>query len=211
MLNRREMLAAAIVTGLAACSNGRSATTLPTSLPTGAPTMPRTTAVTTTRATSTTTTTTAPPTTTTEPLPVPAPAPDPRANEPRIEIGSIAIPKIEVAKSMYEGVSLNTLDIGPGHWPGTAMPGQRGNVVVAGHRTSHDKPFRHLDLLVPGDQVVMGTLAGSFTYVVSSTEIVTPDAIRIIEQTDAYTATLFACHPVGSTKERIVVHLTLAP
>jgi sortase A len=47
-------------------------------------------------------------------------------------------------------------------------------------------------------------------YRVTSTEVVTPDAIRIIDQTAAFTATLFACHPVGSTRERIVVHLELS-
>ena len=158
--------------------------------------------------TSTSTTTTVAPTTT-EPLPVPAPAPDPRANEPTIELGGMEIAKIGMQKTMYEGVSLTVLDIGPGHWPGTAMPGHRGNVVVAGHRTSHDRPFRNIDQLVVGDEVVFTTLEGRFVYEVTGTEVVDPTAIRIIEQTDGYTATLFACHPPGSTKERIVVHLKM--
>jgi sortase A len=89
------------------------------------------------------------------------------------------------------------------------MPGHVGNVVIGGHRTSHDKPFRNIDQLLPGDDVVLNTLEGRFVYEVTSTEVVTPDAIWIIDQTAAFTATLFACHPVGSTKERIVVHLEL--
>ena len=111
--------------------------------------------------------------------------------------------------TMLEGIRLTTLDRGPGHWPGTAMPGRAGNVVVAGHRTSHTKPFRRLDALAPGDEVIFTMPDGRFVYRVVGTEIVTPDRIDITNQTSAKTATLFACHPPGSTKQRIVVHLVL--
>jgi sortase A len=142
------------------------------------------------------------------PAPIDVPA-DSRGAEPVIELGSIAIPKIGVEERMFEGIRLTTLDRGPGHWPGTAMPGGIGNVVVAGHRTSHSKPFRKLDQLVPGDQVVFTTGDGVFTYDVTSTEIVEPTATYIVDQTPEKTATLFACHPAGSTKFRIVIHLAL--
>lgn len=105
---------------------------------------------------------------------------------------------------------MTTLDRGPGHWPGTAMPGEVGNVVVAGHRTSHQADFRHLDQLVPGDDVVFNTEAGVITYKVTGTQIVQPDAIWIVDPTATPTATLFACHPLGSTAQRIVVNLELA-
>ena len=160
--------------------------------------------------TSTTTTTLAATTTTIEPLPVPARAPAPHAPEPRVELGTIEIPKIGVSMMMFEGVSLTALDRGPGHWPGTAMPGHRGNVVVAGHRTSHTKPFRNIDKLAPGDEVIFTTPEGRYVYKVTMTEVVRPSALRIIDQTPASTATLFACHPPGSTRERLVVHLQLA-
>jgi sortase A len=141
-------------------------------------------------------------------LPIPVPAPvDSRGEEPVVELGTLEIPKIGLNTTMYEGIRLTTLDRGPGHWPGTAMPGEPGNVVVAGHRVSHDKPFRNVDKLAPGDQVIFTTPDGRYVYEVTSTEIVPPDAIRIIDQTDDKTATLFACHPPGSTRERIVVHL----
>ena len=140
--------------------------------------------------------------------PIAAPS-DSRGKEAVIQVGSIEIPKIGLSTTMYEGIRLTTLDRGPGHWPGTAMPGAVGNVVVGGHRTSHDKPFRNIDKLQPGDQVIFDTANGRFVYAVTSTEIVTPDAIRIIDQTADKTATLFACHPIGSTRQRIVVHLTL--
>lgn len=90
------------------------------------------------------------------------------------------------------------------------MPGSIGNVVIGGHRTSHDKPFRNIDQLVAGDDVVLTTTEGRFVYKVTSTEVVKPNAIWIIDQTPAFTATLFACHPVGSTRERFVVHLELS-
>ena len=155
--------------------------------------------------------TTVPPTTIPAALPVPAEVPaDPRAKVPIVQVGTIEIPKIGVSKPMFDGVTLTVLDNGPGHWTGTALPGQMGNVVVAGHRTSHDRPFRNIDQLVAGDEVIFTTADGRFVYLVTSTEVVLPTAVEIIDQTPAYTATLFACHPVGSTRERIVVHLALA-
>ncbi len=140
-----------------------------------------------------------------------SPPADPNAAEPLVELGTIEIPRIGVTKSMYEGITLTTLDHGPGHWPGTALPGSQGNVVIAGHRVSHDKPFRNLDKLEPGDEVIMTTDAGRFVYQVTGTDIVYPDALWIVDQTADYTATLFACHPPGSTRQRIVVHLAYTP
>jgi sortase A len=204
-MKRRVALASLATLALVACGNDE-----PQAAPTVAPSTTRATTSTSSSSTTSSTTTTLPPTTTTEPLPVPLPPPDPHADEPIVEVGIIEIPKIEVTKTMFEGVSLTVLDHGPGHWPGTAMPGHRGNVVIAGHRTSHDRPFRRLDELVPGDEMFLSTLEGRFRYLVVSTEVVDPTAIRIIEQRDGHTATLFACHPPGSTKERIVVQLELA-
>jgi sortase A len=191
-------------------STTRSATTSTTS--TTVPPSTTSTSTSTTSTTSTSTTTIAAATTVPATLPAPEdPPPDPRAPEARVELGSIEIPKIGVTKSIFEGVTLTTLDHGPGHWPGTAMPGQPGNAVIAGHRVSHDKPFRNIDQLEPGDDVIFNTAAGRFVYKVTSTEIVYPDAVWIVDQTADATATLFACHPVGSTKQRIVVHLAYAP
>jgi sortase A len=143
-------------------------------------------------------------------LPVPQAPPDPRAKEAVVELGTIQIPRLGLNKPFYEGVTLATLNRGPGHWPGTALPGTVGNVVLGGHRTSKGRPFRHLEQLMPGDEVIFTTGAGQFLYRVTRTEIVTPESMWIINQTEAYTATLFACHPVGSTKERIVVFLELS-
>ena len=147
------------------------------------------------------------PATTVAVIPSPVPPPNANAVEPMAELGSIEIPKIGLTHSMFEGVTLSTLNHGPGHWPGTAEPGQVGNMVIAGHRVSHDHPFEDIDQLAPGDEVIVNNTVGRFVYQVTSTEIVTPDSLWIIDQTADRTATLFACHPKGSTRQRIVVHL----
>lgn len=152
-----------------------------------------------------------PPPTAAPPLSVPiAPPPEDGNVDSQEELGSIEIPRIDLQRTMYEGIRLSTLDRGPGHWPGTAMPGDLGNVVVAGHRVSHNEDFRNLDQLEPGDEVIFNTASGRHTYHVLSTEVVGPEAIWIVDQTPAATGTLFACHPPGSTRQRIVVHLELA-
>lgn len=151
------------------------------------------------------TSTTAVPTTVT--LPTPIMPPPEYQREPELVVGRISIPRLELDLEMFRGITLPTLDKGPGHWPGTAMPGQPGNVVVAGHRVSSTRPFRYIDELVEGDVVTFTVDGVESRYVVTGHEIVTPDAIRIIEQTPEKTATLFACHPPGSTEFRWVVHL----
>lgn len=142
----------------------------------------------------------------TEPIDPPA---DAHADEPVIEMGTIAIPAIGVEMTMYEGIRLTTLDLGPGHWPGTALPGQAGNVVVGGHRTSKHRVFRNIDQLVAGDEIIFTDGDGVFTYVVDRVEIVEPTDIWIVDPTPTPTATLFACHPPGSTAQRIAVFADL--
>jgi sortase A len=166
--------------------------------------------------------TTAPPTTiqvaptsavpTTVALPVPIKSPgDPLAPEPDIVLGTLDIPKIGVHKTLRDGIRLTTLDKSPGHWPGSALPGQVGNMVIAGHRVTHDKPFRNIDKLVAGDDVTITLADGKVvSYKVSSTEVVANTALWIVDQTSESTGTLFACHPPGSARERFVVHLKLA-
>lgn len=159
------------------------------------------------------------------PLPIPSDAPQDNGPEPQQYYGQLMIPAIGVDSPFIEGIRISTLDNGPGHWPGTAMPGELGNVVVAGHRTSHNADFRRLDELVPGDLVIFDMQAGSgiptatvadpdpfmgrYVYEVTSIEIVGPNAMWIVSQTYRHQATLFACHPPGSVAERIVAHLDL--
>ncbi len=139
-------------------------------------------------------------------LPTPVPPPrDPRAPTPVVDVGSIAIPAVGLDATMREGVTLTIIDLGPAHWPGSAMPGEQGNVVVAGHRTIRSRPFADLDRLVVGDEIVFRTSAGTFTYRVTRSLVVEPHDLWIIEPTPEYTVTLFACHPKGSARQRFVV------
>lgn len=212
MTRRRWALTVGLVLLASACSSS-SASPVPSTLgavpSTAAPTTAPTTAPppTTEPAPSTTEGSTLPPPP--DVLPTPAPVPEPGAREPEVVLGTIEIPKIGVRKYLFQGITDHTLDKGPGHWPGTALPGHVGNAVVAGHRTSKDRPFRDLDQLVPGDEIIYETLDGRFVYRVTATTIVDPYALWITTQTEARTTTLFACHPPGSTRQRIVVFAEL--
>ncbi len=210
--NRRFLLA--LLSGLLLIS-GCLAVVLHTTEPARAadsPVLPA--AAPTTTTTVETTTTTAPP-----PTAVPVAAPsrpvrpprDPYAAEPIRQIGSIEIPKIGLSHPVFEGISLRNIDQGPSHWPGTALPGQAGNAVFAGHRVTHTHPFRNIDQLVPGDDVFFDIGGVRSHYVVTGHEVVRPTEVRIADQTAEPTATLFACHPPHSATYRYVVHLALAP
>lgn len=156
--------------------------------------------------------TVAPTTTTTiATLPVPeALPPYAYAETPQIVLGSLEIPKLGVVGELQEGMTLTAINRGPSHWPGTAMPGRPGNVVVAGHRTTYSRPFHDLDLLVAGDRVLFHMKDGTtYTYEVRGVVIVPAEAIGIAAQDWAHTATLFACHPKGSATHRVVAKLRL--
>jgi len=168
-------------------------------------------------------TTAAPADPTTTPPPAPAPsrfdpfagsAPAvPVASRPGLMVtGQIEIPKIGLVHTTYEGNTLPVIDHGPSHWPGTAMPGEIGNTVFAGHRVTHTHPFLNLDQLQPGDSVIFTTAAGRFAYVVDEIIIVTPDQLWIVDQTPNATFTIFGCHPKHQKTHRIVArgHLVAA-
>ena len=126
-----------------------------------------------------------------------------------IELGSIEIPRIGLTRSMFEGIRLSTLDNGPGHWPGTAMPGEIGNVVVAGHRVSHNRTSATSTSCCPATRSSCRPVAAGTCTTCGPRRSSRPTPIWIVDQTHARTATLFACHPPGSVRERIVVHLEL--
>jgi sortase A len=156
-------------------------------------------------ATSTTTTTTEPPVEL-PPLPVPAPLPtNAFAPTPEVVIGHITIPRLNVDVPLHQGMTLTAINRGPSHWEGTALPGQVGTMVIAGHRTTYSRPFYDLDLVEPGDEMVFEFEGETFTYVADRTEIVADDALWIADQHYEFTAVTFACHPKGSARQRIVV------
>jgi LPXTG-site transpeptidase (sortase) family protein len=143
-------------------------------------------------------------------LPAKAPAvADERAPSQIIQIGRIQIPSIHIDHTIFEGVTLTVVDHGPGHWPGSAMPGDPGNTVFAGHRTTHDKPFGDLDLVKVGDQITFELGGRRAVYKVTRNFIVDGTDTDIALPTAEPTMTLFACHPKGSAAQRIVVQGTL--
>ena len=143
-------------------------------------------------------------------LPQPEPSPsDPYAPTPEVVHGTLEIPAIGLSQPLHEGVTLTAINRGPSHWPGTAMPGEVGNVVVAGHRTTYTKPFWALNELERGDELIFTIDGERIVYVLDRTEIVYPTDIQIIDQSHARTATLFACHPRGSARQRIVGHFEI--
>jgi sortase A len=195
------LISTALVSGCSS-SNNDSTEAISTSL------APTTTVAATTTSTSTTTTTvySGPPTLAPgESVPVPEGLPPDDFVEPEVIIGELVIPALLLSQTIYKGVTLPTLDKGVGYWPGTAMPGHVGNVVLGGHRVSKKKPFRNIDVLVPGDEIYITTAEGTFVYAVTRTQIVEPTETWIINQGETATLTLFACHPPHSTKQRIVV------
>lgn len=117
----------------------------------------------------------------------------------------IEIPAIGVDKVVVEGVALSDLKRGPGHFPGTPMPGQPGNAAIAGHRTTYGAPFHRLDELNPGDEIKVTTLQGEFQYTVSEQLIVEPSQVEVLEDYGDNRLTLAACHPKYSAAQRIVV------
>ena len=145
------------------------------------------------------------------PLPYPIPIPaDSYAPEPVVEIGTMDIPAIGLKHRIFQGVTLHNIDRGPSHWTGSALPGEMGNTVFAGHRSTHSEPFRRVHDLKPGDTVIFTVHGNRTIYKVTGHLVVTPADSWIADQTTAYTGTLYACHPIGSTAERYVVRLALA-
>ncbi len=120
----------------------------------------------------------------------------------------IEIPAIGVDEIVVSGVRPNDLQKGPGHFPRTPMPGQLGNAAIAGHRTTYGSPFRQVDKLQPGDEIVVRTAQGGFVYLVTGTEIVSPQDSHVVSTIDPDTAnlTLVSCHPVFSAAQRIIVY-----
>jgi len=94
---------------------------------------------------------------------------------------------------------------GPGHIPETAYPGQPGNCVISGHRTTYGAPFRHIEQLANGDEIILVTAENEYTYEVYDQRIVLPTDLTVLEQSGEPKLTLTACHPWYSAAERIVV------
>jgi sortase A len=119
-------------------------------------------------------------------------------------IGRLSVPRLHLSAMVREGVDRNTLLLAVGHIPATALPGEPGNVGVAGHRDSF---FRGLRDLRKGDEIQFSTLQGGFTYMVESIIIVQPDNVAVLAPSTENMLTLVTCYPfsyVGSAPRRFV-------
>lgn len=124
-------------------------------------------------------------------------------------VALLQIPAIDVNKAVVEGVAEADLAEGPGHYPGTPLPGQAGNAAIAGHRTTFGGPFYSLNRLRAGDLILVTTRQGSFRYRVQRLFRVLPTDVSIIAPTRAAMLTLTTCAPRFSARERLVVQATL--
>ncbi len=136
--------------------------------------------------------------------------PDPNAGPIAVGdgIARIVIPRLGLDAIVVELADMEdneSLKEGPGHIPGTAYPGQVGNCVISGHRTTYGAPFRNINELQPGDDIVLRTAAGDFTYKVTETRIIEPTDLSVLEQGTDRRVTLTACHPWYSASQRIIV------
>lgn len=124
-------------------------------------------------------------------------------------VGRIRMPRIGVSTVVVAGTDPKDLRRGPGHYPATPLPGARGTVGIAGHRTTYGAPFRRVDRLRRGDRVKVDMPYGSFTYEVERTRIVPPTATWVTDRVSYDRLILSACHPLYSAAKRIVVFARL--
>lgn len=133
--------------------------------------------------------------------------------EPEVPVGEpfarLIIDRIALDAVVFEGVDRTTLKSGPGHMPGTPLPGQPGNAVISGHRTTYGRPFYDLDLLVVGDEIEVETALGISTYSVREILIVAPTDVWVADHIDGAWLTLTTCHPRFSAAQRLIIQAEL--
>ena len=120
-------------------------------------------------------------------------------------IGRVELPSIDRGYYVVEGTDKPSLRKGPGHYEDTPLPGERGTVGIAGHRTTYGAPFRKIDKLDPGDPVIVEMTYGTFVYRVERTRIVDPSELSVKRKVSFDRLILSACHPLYSAAQRIVV------
>ena len=132
-------------------------------------------------------------------------------------LGIIGIPKIGVTQYVVEGVGVDDLRKGPGHYPSTQFPGHEGNSAIAGHRTTYGAPFGNLDQLAVGDEIDVTTLQGKFKYRVTSQRAVDPSEVSVLSPSpdparpghQLATLTLTTCNPKYSAAQRLIIRAQL--
>jgi sortase A len=125
-------------------------------------------------------------------------------------LGRVVIPRIGARFVFVSGTQSGDLRKGPGHYVDTALPGERGTVGIAGHRTTYLAPFRNINKLEAGDRIELAMPYGKFTYTVAGTRIVSPRDVSVLRHRSGDWLVLTACHPLYSAAKRIVVSARLA-
>jgi sortase A len=123
--------------------------------------------------------------------------------------GEIRMPSLGSDYVVVEGTEEEPLRQGPGHYPETEVPGQPGTVAIAGHRTTYLAPFRDINQLERGDEIVIDMSYARFTYRFEKQEIVEPTQTDVIDDVGHDRLVLSACHPLYSAEERIIVFARL--
>ena len=120
-----------------------------------------------------------------------------------------SIERLEEGWNVVEGVRRRDLKTGAGHMPWTPLPGQPGNSVISGHRTTYGAPFQELDTLVAGDRIEVDTALGTHVYEVRESIIVKPTEVWVTEPRAGAWLTLTTCDPKFSARQRLVVFAEL--
>jgi len=151
------------------------------------------------------------------------PSPSPSYDIKHVPIGAglavLRIPRFgpDYDKVIVQGVGTEDLKRGPGHYPGSAFPGEVGNFVVSGHRTTYGAPFNRIDELRAGDPIVVQTATNWYVYRVTASEIVQPTAVDVVspvphhigEKATAAVMTMTTCNPKYSAAQRLIVYASL--
>ena len=124
-------------------------------------------------------------------------------------IGRIELPKLGQSFDVVQGTDTVSLEKGPGHYAATALPGLGQTVAIAGHRTTYLAPFRRINELRPGDQIILTMPYARFAYVVQKTQVVLPTALWVTRNVGYERLVLSACHPLYSASHRIIVFARL--
>ncbi|MQY03689.1 class E sortase [Actinomadura macrotermitis] len=146
--------------------------------------------------------------------PAPAPAAVPAKPAPLpARMGTLTLKRFHQREPIREGIAPQNLGSGAGHYPGTAVPGEPGNAVLLGHRTTDQAPFRNVPALRPGDVVTVQIGKARYDYRVVQKRItdprnrtvLSPTPFRSDERRTGNYLTLITCHPKGSDRQRVVV------
>ncbi|HEX4308236.1 MAG TPA: class E sortase [Solirubrobacterales bacterium] len=131
-------------------------------------------------------------------------------SKPGDALGRIEAPGMDGLNMVFvQGTDEASLELGPGHYPETAMPGQGKTIAIAGHRTTYLAPFRHIDSLKPKDKITLKMPYGTFIYSVQKSEIVDPSDVGVIHETGYERLVLSACNPLYSASQRYIIFARL--